>query len=116
MECGVFWGMVSICAPGLKNAQFRSLLNLTGLLTKHASNLKDVVSSLLWLKNMASKKTRLLTLCVTNGKGGVGKTSFAANFAIALAGNGSLGRYPHRSLFNALWFPPIFRQGHDLWV
>ena len=33
---------------------------------------------------MSPKKKTPLTLCVTSGKGGVGKTSFTVNFAIAL--------------------------------
>ena len=38
---------------------------------------------------MALRKKTPRTLCVTSGKGGVGKTSFTVNFAIALARNGS---------------------------
>ncbi len=38
---------------------------------------------------MAPTKRKPLTLCVTSGKGGVGKTSFTVNFGIALALNGS---------------------------
>ena len=38
---------------------------------------------------MTLKKRKPLTLCVTSGKGGVGKTSFTVNIAIALARNGS---------------------------
>ena len=37
---------------------------------------------------MTEKNKTPLTLCVTGGKGGVGKTSFAVNFAIALTQNG----------------------------
>jgi flagellar biosynthesis protein FlhG len=37
--------------------------------------------------NMAKMQNTPLTLCVTSGKGGVGKTSFTVNFAIALARN-----------------------------
>jgi flagellar biosynthesis protein FlhG len=36
---------------------------------------------------MAQKKKKPLILCVTSGKGGVGKTSFTVNFAIALTRN-----------------------------
>jgi flagellar biosynthesis protein FlhG len=38
---------------------------------------------------MAHLKSKPLTLCVTSGKGGVGKTSFTVNFAIALTRNDS---------------------------
>jgi flagellar biosynthesis protein FlhG len=38
---------------------------------------------------MAMSKKAPLTLCVTSGKGGVGKTSFTVNFAIALTRNNS---------------------------
>lgn len=38
---------------------------------------------------MALSKRTPLILCVTSGKGGVGKTSFTVNFAIALAQNNS---------------------------
>lgn len=38
---------------------------------------------------MALSKRTPLTLCVTSGKGGVGKTSFTVNFAIALTRNDS---------------------------
>ncbi|WP_054698571.1 P-loop NTPase [Desulfosarcina cetonica] len=38
---------------------------------------------------MAQKIKKPLTLCVTSGKGGVGKTSFTINFAIALSRNDS---------------------------
>jgi len=41
---------------------------------------------------MAPNKKTPLTLCVTSGKGGVGKTSFTVNFAIALT------RHDHRVL------------------
>ena len=37
---------------------------------------------------MAPNKKTPLTLCVTSGKGGVGKTSFTVNFALALSRNG----------------------------
>jgi len=36
---------------------------------------------------MSPKKKTPLTLCVTSGKGGVGKTSFTVNFALALTRN-----------------------------
>ncbi len=38
---------------------------------------------------MTLSKQSPRTLCVTSGKGGVGKTSFTVNFALALARNGS---------------------------
>lgn len=38
---------------------------------------------------MALTKKKPLTLCVTSGKGGVGKTSFSVNFALALTLGGS---------------------------
>ena len=38
---------------------------------------------------MARMKRKPLTLCVTSGKGGVGKTSFTVNFGIALTRNDS---------------------------
>ncbi|BBO84321.1 MinD/ParA family protein [Desulfosarcina ovata] len=38
---------------------------------------------------MATNKKQPLTLCVTSGKGGVGKTSFTVNFALALSRNDS---------------------------
>jgi len=38
---------------------------------------------------MALSKKTPQTLCVTSGKGGVGKTSFTVNFAIALTRNDS---------------------------
>ena len=38
---------------------------------------------------MVQRKTKPLTLCVSSGKGGVGKTSFTVNFAIALTRRGS---------------------------
>lgn len=38
---------------------------------------------------MAQRRRKPLIICVTSGKGGVGKTSFTVNFAIALTRNGS---------------------------
>ena len=38
---------------------------------------------------MVQRKKKPLTLCVSSGKGGVGKTSFTVNFAIALTRHGS---------------------------
>jgi flagellar biosynthesis protein FlhG len=42
-----------------------------------------------WKNDMALSKNTPQTLCVTSGKGGVGKTSFSVNFALALARKGS---------------------------